>query len=119
MDTRLIMTVTEQEASILRNCYKVLDYKLKDTNYQLEALERQSRTLEQIKEREGQQLLDKTRIIAHLKSGGEFEIDHRNRVEANMFIHWRNEGMIEIFEKKRNQYIAKWRVKNVSNNTKN
>ena len=103
--------ITEQEARILKSSYKILDYKLGDIDYQLEALARQTKVNEEIKEREGQILLDRTRIVAHLKSGGEFEIDINNRVEVELFVNLRKDGLINIFEPKRNKFIAVWEAK--------
>lgn len=108
---RGVMNFTEQERKILRRSYQILDYKLGTIGDQVAALERQIKVMDTEKEREGQKVLDRTRIVTALKAGTEFKIDVNNPIETHLFVRLKDEELIDIIEMERKQYIAKWRVK--------
>ena len=102
------MNITEQET--LRQCYKTLDYKLGDIDRQVRAVGVMGAIHTRIKEREGQKVVDRLRIVAHLKAGGELEIDTSNQVEIDLFVRMKGEGLINILEPERKKFIAIWKV---------
>ena len=99
--------INEQET--LRQAFKTIDYKLGDIDRQIRAVEVMGAIHDRIKEREEQKVVDRLRIVTHLKAGGELEIDASNQVEIDLFVRMKSEGLINILEPQRKKYIAIWR----------
>jgi len=99
--------IDEQET--LRQAFKTVDYKLGDTDRQIRAVEVMGTIHARIKEREEQKVVDRLRIVTHLKAGGELEIDTSNQVEIDLFVRMKGEGLINILEPERKKFIAKWK----------
>ena len=97
------------EQQTLRQAFKTVDYKLGDTNRQARAMQVIETIYARMKQKEEQKIVDRLRIVTHLKAGGELEIDTKNQVEIDLFVRMEGEGLINILEPERKKYIATWR----------
>lgn len=102
--------MTERENKMLRDCYKILDYKLGTLDAQLNALSRQTMIYDKRRVSEEDLITHRMKIVTILRNGDQVEIDRTNNNQVDIFLKLRSEGLVEIKEIEPKKYLATWRI---------